>query len=211
MISGTFETISEAWFWAIGQIYRNGQLVETEYGIKAKMVNGMLLEIDSPVQAWHKKDPFCSPERVAFYKQQFKRESAGKHGFEYTYIDRLVNYEGFDQLQWMAEQLKKNRYESKRIQAITWMPKIDCSKPEDQPCFQRIWVFPHRNNRLDVHIHYRSWDMFKAFEANLMAFQELAKDELIGPTDFMIGKLRCFGDNVHIYEDDFQAVEQVLK
>ncbi|MGA9139714.1 MAG: thymidylate synthase [Methanocella sp.] len=211
MIAGTFDTISEAWFSAIGQIYRGGQLVETEYGIKAKMVNGMLLEIDNPVQAWHKKDPFCTPDRVKLYKQQFKRESVGKHGFEYTYVDRMINYEGFDQLQWMAEQLKKKRYESKRIQAITWMPKVDCMKQEDQPCFQRIWVFPHRNNRLDVHIHYRSWDMFKAFEANLMAFQELVRDELIGPTDFMIGKLRCFGDNVHIYEDDFQAVEAALK
>ncbi len=211
MIAGTFDTISEAWFSAIGQIYRGGQLVETEYGIKAKMVNGMLLEIDNPVQAWHKKDPFCTPDRVKLYKQQFKRESVGKHGFEYTYVDRMINYEGFDQLQWMAEQLKKKRYESKRIQAITWMPKVDCMKQEDQPCFQRIWVFPHRNNRLDVHIHYRSWDMFKAFEANLMAFQELVRDELIGPTDFMIGRLRCFGDNVHIYEDDFQAVEAALK
>jgi thymidylate synthase len=211
MIAGTFEKISEAWFSAIGQIYKNGQLVDTEYGIKARMVNGMLLEINHPTQEWHKKDPFCSPQRIAFYKQQFKRESAGKHGFEYTYIDRLVNYEGFDQLQWMAGQLKNKRYESKRIQAITWMPKIDCTKPEDQPCFQRIWVFPHRNNSLDIHIHYRSWDMFKAFEANLMAFQELAKDELLAPTGFTIGKLRCFGDNVHIYEDDFQAVEAMLK
>ena len=164
-----------------------------------------------PGQVWHKKDPFCSPDRIQFYKQQFKRESAGTHGFEYTYIDRMVNYEGFDQLKWMSEQLKNYRYESKRIQAITWMPKVDWTEQEDQPCFQRIWVFPHKNHRLDVHIHYRSWDMFKAFEANLMAFQELVKDELIGPTDFSLGTLRCIGDNVHIYEDDFQSVEQVLK
>ena len=211
MIAGTFETIPDAWFWAIGRIYREGQLVDTEYGIKARMVNGMLLEIDSPVQAWHKKDPFCTPERVHFYKQQYKRESVGKHGFEYTYIDRMVDYEGFDQLAWMAEQLKGHRYGSKRIQAITWMPKIDDLRREDQPCFQRIWIYPHANNRLDVHIHYRSWDMFKAFEANLMAFQELVKDELIGPTDFMLGTIRCIGDNVHIYEDDWQAVEEALK
>jgi len=211
MIAGTFDTLSEAWYYAIKEIYTKGLLVETEYGIKARCVNGMLLEIKNPVQVWHKRDPFCSKERIDFYKKQFKRESAGQHGFEYTYIDRMVDYEGFDQLKWMSEQLQKKRYESKRIQAITWMPKIDCMKNEDQPCFQRIWVFPHKNNKLDVHIHYRSWDMFKAFEANLIAFQELVKDELIGPTDFMLGSLRCFGDNVHIYEDDFQAAEEVLK
>lgn len=211
MITGSFDTLSEAWYYAIGEIYRHGQLVDTEYGIKAKMVNGMLLEIKSPVQVWHKKDPFCSEERIRYYVGQFKRESAGTHGFEYTYIDRLINYKGFDQLKWMREQLNKPRYNSKRIQAITWMPDIDCNKAEDQPCFQRIWVYPNSNNRLDVHIHYRSWDIFKAFEANIIAFQQLIKDELTGPTDFMLGTLRCIGDNVHIYEDDFQAVEQVLK
>ncbi|MCD1294011.1 thymidylate synthase [Methanocella sp. CWC-04] len=211
MLAGSFDTLSEAWYYAVKEIYTKGLLVNTEYGIKAKMINGMLLEIKNPVQVWHKKDPFCSPERIKFYKEQFKRESAGKHGFEYTYIDRLVNYEGFDQLKWMQEQLKSLRYESKRIQAITWIPEVDCNKKEDQPCFQRIWVYPYRNNRLDVHIHYRSWDFFKAFEANIIAFQELIKDELTGPTDFMLGSLRCIGDNVHIYEDDFQKVEEILK
>jgi thymidylate synthase len=211
MIAGEFDSIAKAWEWAIGKIYREGHLVNTEYGVKARMVNGMLLEINNPVQQWHPKDPFCSPMRVKYYIEQFKRESAGKHGFEYTYIDRMVNYEGFDQLKWMSEQLKNKRYDSKRVQAITWIPKIDLVKKEDQPCFQRIWVYPYQDGRLDVHIHYRSWDMFKAFEANLMAFQELVRDELTGPTGFRLGKLRCFGDNVHIYEDDFQAVEAMLK
>lgn len=211
MLAGSFDKIPDAWFYAISEIYRKGQLVDTEYGIKARMFNGMILEIRNPAQEWHKKDPFCSKMRIEYYKKQFKRESAGQHGFEYTYIDRLVNYEGFDQLKWMTEQLKNGRHNSKRVQAITWMPELDCNKPEDQPCFQRIWIYPYSNNTLDVHIHYRSWDMFKAFEANMMAFLELIKDELLDPSGFRMGVLRCIGDNVHIYEDDFQAVEQIMK
>lgn len=210
MLVGSFETLSDAWYYAIREIYMKGLLVDTEYNIKAKCINGMLLEIRNPVQVWHRKDPFCTKERIELYKKQFKRDAVGKHGFEYTYIDRLVNYNGFDQLKWMSEQLQRNRYESKRVQAITWMPEVDCGKKEDQPCFQRIWVFPYKNNKLDVHIHYRSWDMFKAFEANIIAFQELVKDELLLPTDFSLGIIRCFGDNVHIYEDDFQAVSNII-
>jgi thymidylate synthase len=222
MLAGTFKTVPEAWEYAIREIYTRGITVDTEYGIKAKCINGMLLEITEPSPVWHKKDPWCSPERIKFYKEQFKRESAGKHGFEYTYIDRLVNYggdvpgatEGFDQLAWMTQQLENKRYESKRIQAITWEPKVDCLKKEDQPCFQKIWAFPWKNNKLDVHIMYRSWDMFKAWEANLMAFQELIKDEFLmaGHTgsEFNMGALRLFGDNVHIYEDDWQAVEETF-
>lgn len=225
MISGTYDTISEAWFATVKEIYRNGNVMDTEYGMKAKYANGMLLEIKNPAIAWHKKDPFCSPMRVKFYQEQFKRASIGQHGFEYTYVDRMVNYPGkawydvlneelgddkVDQLEWMRKQLLAHRYESRRIQCITWIPEIDCKREEDQPCFQRMWIFPHKNNQLDIHIHYRSWDMFKAFEANLMGFQQLVKDELTEPTDFTLGTLRCFGDNVHLYEDDWQAIEAII-
>lgn len=210
MITGTYDTISEAWYDSVSKIYRTGETMDTEYGMKAKYANGMLLEIKNPAIAWHKKDPFCSPMRVKFYQEQFKRASIGQHGFEYTYVDRVVNNDGVDQLEWMRKQLLAHRYESRRVQAITWIPHIDCMREEDQPCFQRMWIFPHWNNRLDVHIHYRSWDMFKAFEANLMGFQQLVKDELTEPTDFTLGTLRCFGDNVHLYEDDWQAIEAII-
>jgi thymidylate synthase len=208
---GSFKTVADAWIWAIRHIYTNGVLNPTEYGVKARMVNGMLLEITNPVKQWHPKDPFCSPMRVKYYVHQFKRENANNtNGFEYTYIDRLINYEGFDQLMSMRDQLANNRVYSKRIQAITWIPKVDATKLEDQPCFQRIWVYPYPDKTMDVHIHYRSWDMFKAFEANLMAFQQLIDDEFTGPLGYKVRLLRCIADNVHIYEDDFQAVEQVL-
>jgi thymidylate synthase len=227
LISGNYGTISEAWIDVLGKIYRSGGLMTTEYGLKARYINGMLIEISDPVRVWHKKDPFCTDNRIEHYKSQFKRSAIGKHGFEYTYIDRMVNYPDgleeievmgvhvpneatIDQLAWMREQLLAHRYESRRIQAITWIPHIDLRKKEDQPCFQRIWIFPQKNNTLDVHIHYRSWDWFKAFEANMMGFLEVVKDEFAIPTDFRLGVLRCFGDNVHIYEDDFQAVERVL-
>lgn len=208
---GRFNSVADAWIWAIRHIYNEGVLNPTEYGVKARMLNGMLLEITNPERKWHSKDPFCTPMRVKYYVQQFKRENAGNtNGFEYTYIDRLINYRGFDQLMWMREQLANNRVFSKRIQAITWNPEVDCKKLEDQPCFQRIWVYPYPDKTMDVHIHYRSWDMFKAFEANLMAFQELVNDEFTGPYGYTIKTLRCIADNVHIYEDDFQSVEQVL-
>lgn len=210
MMSGVFKTLPEAWISSIRHIRKHGVLSDTEYGIKARMVNGMLLEITNPDRVWHHQDPFCSPQRIKYYVMQFKRENLGTTDFEYTYADRLMNYEGFDQLRWMRKQLELNRFDSKRVQAISWIPKVDCMKKEDQPCFQRIWVYPYSDRSLDVHIHYRSWDMFKGFEANLIAFQELVNDELLSPCGYSLNKLRCFGDNVHIYEDDFQAVEKIL-
>jgi thymidylate synthase len=210
MLSGSFETIQDAWIWALRHVYNEGVLFSTEYGVKARMVNGGLLEISNPAQKWHPKDPFCSPQRIKYYVKQFKRDFAGQSNFEYTYIDRLINYEGFDQLMWMRDQLMADRVFSKRIQAVSWIPKVDCLKKEDQPCFQRLWIFPYPDKTMDVHIHYRSWDLFKAYEANLMAFQELISDEFTGPCGYKLRGLRCFADNFHIYEDDFQSVEKVL-
>lgn len=207
---GSFKTLPDAWIWAIRHVYTKGLLRPTEYGQKARIVNGMLLEITTPDKTWHKQDPFCAPQRIKYYVMQFKREFVGKTNFEYTYIDRMVNYDGFDQLKWMRDQLESNRFDSKRVQAISWMPFVDCNKKEDQPCFQRIWVYPYPDRSLDVHIHYRSWDMFKAFEANLIAFQELIAEEFLLPCDYRLNCLRCFADNGHIYEDDFQSVERIL-
>ena len=215
IVSGSYETISQAWFDSLGKVYHHGDVMDTEYGNQARYVNGFLVEIEHPVRVWHKLDPWCSEKRIDFYKKQFKRASIGTQGFEYTYIDRMVNYPGedgkvVDQLKWMHDQLVDHRYESRRIMCITWIPKIDCFKKEDQPCYQGMFVFPRRNNKLDVHIHYRSWDLFKALEANLMGFQEVIRDELLEDTDFTLGVMKCMGDNVHIYSDDWSAVETVL-
>ena len=98
MIAGTFEGVPEAWYHAISRIYDDGESMLTEYGDSARYVNGMMLEITHPRREWHKKDPWCSLERIDAYKHQFKRESAGKHGFEYTYIDRMVKYPGYGQM-----------------------------------------------------------------------------------------------------------------
>jgi hypothetical protein len=50
MLAGTFKTVPEAWEYAIREIYTRGITVDTEYGIKAKCINGMLLEITEPSQ-----------------------------------------------------------------------------------------------------------------------------------------------------------------
>lgn len=218
--------------YAVDAIYRRGVLVDTEYEkpggmMRAKCINGMLLEIHQPAPVWHRLDPWCSDNRVKYYKDEFNRTSIGRHDFDYTYIERLTNYphpsgpssyngieigqSGIDQLRYIHDQLKNGRVDTKRLQAITWIPAIDAKEDNDSPpCLQRIWVYPKKSKLLDVHINYRSWDMFKAFEANLCAFIDLIHREWEADTGFILGTVRCIGDNVHIYEDDFAAVDEVL-
>jgi thymidylate synthase len=111
----------------------------------------------------------------------------------------------------MKNQLLKKRVGSKRIQAITWIPQIDCQKDEDQPCFQRIWVYLHSNERLDVHIMYRSWDIFQAYEANINAFISLVKKELLEPTGLKMGTLCTVGNSMHIYDYNWDEAQNLLE
>lgn len=249
------DTLSECWMQAVYDIYTRGTLVTTEYGtvekpLYARCLMPMVMDISNLVKRWHPEDPFCTEHRIEPYRKQLSRaylkmsesyEPIQK--FEYTYIDRLVNYTCpgpcrgrvtvidtspdetsltsrsvpvheatfVDQLRYINEELKKPRYDTKRLQAITWMPRIDADPAnEHPPCLQRIWVYPHRNNRLDVHIHYRSWDMLNAFEANLIAFHGLIHDELLNDTPFVLGHVKCIGDNAHIYETDMQEAGRAL-
>ncbi|MGB8312267.1 MAG: thymidylate synthase [Halobacteriota archaeon] len=210
MMAITALTLPDAWYKTVRHIMEYGDVVNTEYGIKARQILLGAIQIDSPKEGWHKGDAFCTKARIEEYKKQFDRAYLHQHAFEYTYLERLVEGHGIDQLEWMREQLAAKRTDSKRIQAITWIPKIDCFKEENQPCFQRMWVYAHPNNRLDVHIMYRSWDIFQAYEANINAFLSLIKKELLAPTGLKMGTLCTVGNSMHIYEYNWEEAQRVI-
>lgn len=207
MITGTYDSLSDAWINTLALVYRNGVLVPTEYGVNAKCVVGYVAEIHSTAAA-HPGDPFCTPRKVAEYKRQLSREMLGKGGFDYTYIDRLAAYNGVDQLKYMRE--KAGVPCSRRCQGIAWMPEIDTLR-DHIPCMQRLWTYTWPDRSIDLHIHYRSHDLFKAYEANLLAIAEMVNTEVAAPNGLKMGAVRLMDDNIHIYEDDFQDVERVLK
>ncbi|MGZ4902061.1 MAG: thymidylate synthase [Halobacteriota archaeon] len=210
MMTITTLTLPEAWYKAVRHIMEFGNIVDTEYGVKARQVLLGMIEIDKPTEGWHKGDTFCSKAKVGEYKKQYDRAHLHEHEFEYTYLERLIEGHGVDQLAWMREQLSRRRVGSKRIQAITWIPRVDCSKDENQPCFQRLWVYLHPNERLDVHIMYRSWDIFQAFEANINGFLSLIKRELLEPTKLKMGTLCTVGNSMHIYDYNWDDARTLL-
>jgi thymidylate synthase len=218
MLVGTFEGIPDSWAFAVKFIMRQGWENNTEYGNKSKSTNGLVLELTNPKEdTWHPKDPFCNKDRIKEYKKQFVR--GYKHGFQYTYLDRFTKYPKMcnsnlgviDQLEFIQQQLKKGRFESRRLQAITWIPEIDAKEEnEEPPCLQRLWCYAYPNKTLDVHINYRSWDIMKAYEANLNAILFLVREELLEPTGFKLNVFRALADNCHIYSEDYSDALRVV-
>ena len=119
----------------------------------------------------------------------------------YTYHDRL--YLQFDGI---LQELKRN-LQSRRAQAITWQPENDLGSMHP-PCLQRIW-FRLVDGRLDMHTHWRSRDMFKAWGSNVFAMYFLHKlfaDKL----NLEIGCYREFIDSAHVYGRDRENIRKLL-
>lgn len=161
----------DAYYKAVKECMKNGALIRREYG---KPVNTKdiisLIEINNPLQEPMLHPDFPTKElHLGEYIKQFERGyDWKKQGFEYSYIDRLVNYptteicsrddgyfkidrkpftKAIDQIKVIrnniCERIKKGGecLVSNRDQAVTWVVERDSFVKEDQPCFQRVQFF----------------------------------------------------------------------
>ena len=138
--------------------------------------------------------------------------------FEYTYFDRLVNYPSrlptqvnINQLIKLRKYLEldiKNNLSSNRNQAITWKPYNDIGH-RASPCLQRIWVRYLGNKDVEVHLTWRSRDLFTAYQVNIIAIIDMLNREVIRPNNCRIVKLVDFCNSLHIYDGDRTAADKV--
>lgn len=84
----------------------------------------------------------------------------------------MFSYNEINQIEYIINKLKEQPA-SRRAQAITWNPSIDCNQ-KDVPCLQ--YVQAHIvNNKLDFTVMFRSNDMLLAFGANAYALTYIQK------------------------------------
>ena len=216
------ETLPKAWERAVLETWETGESFSTEYDKpgdpKSRDVAAMI----------HVKQPFSEPRiHRAFpgelsdlekYRQEVLHgvhnhwvdPAAGK--WEYTYHERLFEYnvpqEGlFDQVQAVIKKLKEVPF-TRRAQAVTWKVWEDMGI-DDPACLQRMW-FRISDDKLNMNVHMRSNDAYKAGFMNMHAFTELQKmvAEEIGVEP---GEYIHISDSFHIYGSYFKDFEGFLK
>ena len=163
-----------------------------------------------------------------FIKGSEEYENANT-GFDYTYPQRLfdrplcVYYEGgkccanscdmeeceegvcyMDQMKRIAENF--NEFD-RRLQAVTWDYQQDLVTDKSVPCLQNIHVRYLGNGTYEIHLHWRSRDLFKAWQLN--------KVGIIRSIDLYIKKysnteFRCVRvidhiDMAHVYQSGWDA------
>lgn len=131
--------------------------------------------------------------------------------FTYTYYDRLTYRADVNQLITLREGLKEQittGISSNRNQAITWIPGIDAGHPA-APCLQRIWIRHIKDRGVEVHLTWRSRDLFTAWQANIIAIIDMLNRDVIRPNNCQIVRLIDFSNSLHIYKSDLDAAEKV--
>lgn len=200
----------KAWAKLVMKIMISGMVLTTEYGNKSKDVCSRITLSEGAVnqilkKEMHPQEPF-GKIRTGEYLKQYTRDYDWKtQGFEYTYMDRLVNYNGsIDQLAALKQKVKKGI--TRRAQAITWLPGQDVNT-EHPPCLQRIWIRPLSENTCEVHLSWRSRDAYSAWSSNLCGIVDMLYREILD--DMKIVKFVDVCDSAHIYDTDWDAANKV--
>jgi thymidylate synthase (methanogen type) len=204
--------LADAWGKAVNFVMKNGMEIKTEYGPMSKDICSVI-EIREPFAEPMLHPQFPTKElHVKEYVRQWERDyDWKKQGFEYNYMDRLINYpsrgKDVDQLKAIKELLPQGV--SRRRQAITWIPERDLFVKEDQPCLQRLWVRDIGNGNVEMHCMWRSRDLFAAWNSNMVGLLTMIKREVLEPNSLKLIKVVDFCNSLHIYEADWETATLV--
>lgn len=204
--------LADAWAQAVNFVIKHGMEIKTEYGPMSKDICSVI-EIREPYL-----EPMLHPQfptKELHVKEYLKQWERGydwkKQGFEYNYMDRLINYpsrnKDVDQLKAIRELLPQGV--SRRRQAITWIPERDLFVKEDQPCLQRLWVRPLGEGNAEMHCMWRSRDLYAAWNSNMVGLLTMVKRELLEPNNLKLVKVVDFCNALHIYEADWDEAAKV--
>ena len=222
------ENFHNAWARAVRYVLRDGRKITIGDASEPKPIRDacVLFELAGDAirqienRELHPQFPF---QHIGPYCEEFTREYLAQYigkpeqeRFSYLYVERLARYGNLacgyiDQLTSLRHRLKKeieSGISSNRHQAITWRPMHDDGHIAS-PCLQRIWIRYFGDHNVEVHLTWRSRDLYTAWQANIVAIIDMLNREVIHPNNCRIVKLVDYADSLHIYESDSVGAAQV--
>jgi len=240
LISVVKDTLPEAWEEAVTRCWYQGVEIKTQYDKKGDPPSRdctLAMSIKYPLREprIHKAFP-AGLDDLEIYRLEVVKgvhdhwidPKAGK--WSYTYHQRLFTYPYTEWIKQGAEiamvrkavlnqidnvihQLAKAPH-TRRAQAITWVPYLDQYDAECA-CLQRMW-FRIFDDALQMNIHMRSNDAFKAAFENMWAFidiQRYVAEQIssLSGRSIRVGEYNHFADSWHIYGSYFDEFKGFLK
>ena len=168
-----------------------------------------------PQYPFKRVEEYCNEFTRAFLEEYSSKPE--KERFSYLYFERLAHYEApsssssSDQIALLkdalADQIKQN-ITSNRAQAITWYVPYDIQR-SSPPCLQRIQIRSIPENKVDVHLTWRSRDLFTAWQSNIVCIIEMLNREVLRPNNCQIVRIIDYSDSLHIYARDIEDAKKV--
>jgi len=222
-------TLPEAWETAVRRCWEEGARFRTQYDKPTDPPSrdvACLIHVTDPLAEprIHKAFP-AGLEDLEVYRAEvlygvhdhWVAPEEGK--WEYTYHERLRAYrvpglaEPIDQVAEVVRMLREAPH-TRRAQAVTWQAWQDLGIA-DPACLQRMWFRveePQADGdaaRLNLAIHIRSNDAFKAAFMNMYAFTELQR-QVADEVGVPVGEYLHVADSFHIYGSYFDEFEAFL-
>lgn len=222
-------TLPEVWEKSLKELWDKGTEIKTQYDRSKdppSKDSTMIMVINEPMSEprIHRALP-TGLDELEIYRQEVvlgvHDHWIGKHGWSYSYHDRLFNYktaQGYlDQMAMTIENLICCPY-TRRAQAITWDPELDI-KHHEPPCLQRVWLRilddPQKGLTLNMNTHWRSRDAYKAAFMNIFALTDLQREIAIKISEKLekevkVGRYADIADSYHIYGSYFDQFKGFL-
>ncbi len=125
-------------------------------------------------------------------------------GVKYTYGNRLLDYEGVNQLQYMIDMLKEKKY-SRRSIATLWNPPLDIAAGEG-PCLD-VYQAIVQDDYLYLISYIRSNDVYNAWPRNIYGLLKI-QEALCNELGFKKGYVNTVAGSAHVYERNFKDLQE---
>lgn len=201
------EKVGDIWLKILGVIMRFGYVKKSQHSSDQREIVNLISIItgeNTDTIDWKPYFLFTRKDLKNYLPQVLTKNPIPN--VEYTYGQRLRDYDGTDQIKSIIEDLKKTPY-SRRAVAVTWKVAKDHDNPH-APCLDLIQCLVQDNN-LFFTAYIRSNDMFRAWPMNALALLHLQKI-IAEETGFKIGPLTIVSSSAHIYSDGWNEAKNIL-
>ncbi|MFO8016300.1 MAG: thymidylate synthase [Candidatus Woesearchaeota archaeon] len=200
-------TIGIAWLTVLSKIMKFGHNKRSHHSSGQKELLNIVAVItgeDPENIAWYEFFNFTRKELEEYYPQVLTSRSI--KGINYTYGQRLMDYNGIDQIKSVIEKLKKEPF-TRRAIAVTWEADKDVYN-KNAPCLDLV-NFIVQDNKLFMNAYFRSHDMYRGWPQNCFALRKLQK-HVSDETGIPMGDMTIFSASAHIYEENINEVQEII-
>lgn len=193
----------EAWLNAVKLILEEGSPIEDEGIILKELLNLLIVVEDPRVEV---------PEIKSLVEQKYFQEvldatlrSVPFANCGYSYGERIFNFKGVNQLDWVIRKLKKDPNAKSATIGIL-MPERDTKAKV--PCMNLL-DFKMRNGYLITTVVFRSHDYGRKALPNFCAVGKLM-EKVAADVGVKVGKLTCLSISAHIYPEEAEKLKKFL-